>query len=437
VIWRHPWAWLGLAAIALPVLIHLLGRGHAKVRPFPSLRFLERSRLLPTRRTRIHDWALLLVRAGILAAAVAALAQPWFVSEERGRTVGSTLVRAILVDTSASMRRLSGNESALTVARRDAQRLAGEARASLIVESNGLSRAIRGATDWLSTQPGTRELVIVSDFQRGTLDSADLSSVAADIGVKVARVAVSPATTPITTASRAATATTTWTNDRAEVAWSPQTAVVGDINLLTSDADRASASAAATAAATLGAPLPFDSARRVAVVFPSYDQRAALGTKRIDVPWMTSVAASVRADSLLASVSLRVAATVADTTGIVVARNSARRPVVIAAQSDTRLLFLTAAEPGSVTSAALIAAIDRARSAAPPLAELEPATIDDATLAAWQRAPSADARSNNANDSDGRWLWLVALVLLGVETWIRRERKHLPAAPEVAHARAA
>lgn len=436
-IWRNPWAWLGLAAIALPVLIHLLGRGHAKVRPFPSLRFLERSRLLPTRRTRIHDWPLLLVRAGILAAAVAALAQPWFASDERGRTVGSTLVRAIVVDTSASMRRLSGNESALTVARRDAQRLAGEARASLVVESNDLSRGLRGAADWLSTQPGTRELVIVSDFQRGTLDSADLSRVAADVGVKLARVAVSPVTTPITTSSRAATATTTWTNDRAEVAWSQQTAVVGDVELLTSDGDRASARAAAAAAATLGAPLPFDSAQHVAIVFPSYDQRATLGTKRIDAPWMTAVAATVRADSLLASASLRVVAAVADTTGIVVARNSARRPVVVAAQSDARLLFFTAAEPGAVTSAALIAAIDRARSAAPPVAELEPATLDDATLTAWQRAPNADARSNNANDSDGRWFWLVALVLLGVETWMRRERKHLAGTSEVARARAA
>ena len=434
-IWRNPWAWLGLAAVALPVLIHLLGRGHARVQPFPSLRFLERSKLLPTRRTRIHDWLLLLVRAGILAAAVAALAQPWFASDERARAVGSTLVRAILVDTSASMRRASGNESAVAVARRDAQRLAAEARASLVVESNDVTRELGGAANWLSTQPGTRELVIVSDFQRGALHSADLATVAADIGMKLARVVVSPATTPITTTSRAAIATTTWTNDRADVTWAPSNVAGDDVELLTSDADRLSARAAATAAATLGAPLPFDSAQRVAIVFPSNER--TLAAKRIDAPWMTALAASVRADSLLASAALRVVAAVADTAGIVVARNAARRPVIVAAQSDARLVFFTTADPGSLASAALIAAIDRARSAAPSFAELEPATMDDDALAALQRAPSDDARSTGAGDSDGRWFWLVALALLGVETWMRRERKLIAAAAEVAHAHAA
>jgi hypothetical protein len=28
-IWQIPWAWLGLGALALPLLIHLLGRGRA------------------------------------------------------------------------------------------------------------------------------------------------------------------------------------------------------------------------------------------------------------------------------------------------------------------------------------------------------------------------------------------------------------------------
>ena len=27
-IWQNPWAWLGIGALALPILIHLLGRRH-------------------------------------------------------------------------------------------------------------------------------------------------------------------------------------------------------------------------------------------------------------------------------------------------------------------------------------------------------------------------------------------------------------------------
>src|SRR5262245_32953055 len=138
-IWRNPWAWLGLTTLALPVLIHLLGRGHARVQPFPSLRFLERSKFLPTRRTRLHDVALLLVRLAILAVAVAALAQP-FLRASRARTTTTALARAILVDTSASMRRASNGGTALEAARRNAQRLVADARPALIIESSSPAR---------------------------------------------------------------------------------------------------------------------------------------------------------------------------------------------------------------------------------------------------------------------------------------------------------
>ena len=113
-IWLNPWAWLGLLGVALPVLIHLLGRGHARVHRFPTLRFLGASRLLPTRRTRIHDLPLLLVRIGAVALAVAALAQPLVLTAKRARSLDRGLARAIVVDTSASMRRATpGGTSAI------------------------------------------------------------------------------------------------------------------------------------------------------------------------------------------------------------------------------------------------------------------------------------------------------------------------------------
>jgi hypothetical protein len=103
--WGNPWAWAGLVTVALPILIHLLGRGHARVHRFPTLRFLEASRLLPTRRTRVHDWWLLVTRVGILAVAVAALAQPALRTANRTRALGRALARAIVLDTSFSMLR--------------------------------------------------------------------------------------------------------------------------------------------------------------------------------------------------------------------------------------------------------------------------------------------------------------------------------------------
>src|ERR1700733_3419774 len=105
-IWLNPWAWIGAVGIALPIAIHLLGRGHARVHRFPTLRFLDASRLLPTRRTRIHDPLLLAVRCGAIVLAAAALARPLVVTATRKQSLDRGLARAIVVDTSASMRRM-------------------------------------------------------------------------------------------------------------------------------------------------------------------------------------------------------------------------------------------------------------------------------------------------------------------------------------------
>ncbi|MFI5311756.1 MAG: BatA domain-containing protein, partial [Gemmatimonadales bacterium] len=71
--WLNPWAWAGLVVVGLPVFIHLLGRARARPQRFPTLRFVDPSRLLPRRFTRPHDPLVLAVRVLIFAAAVAAL----------------------------------------------------------------------------------------------------------------------------------------------------------------------------------------------------------------------------------------------------------------------------------------------------------------------------------------------------------------------------
>ncbi|NBW66130.1 hypothetical protein EBR44_10255 [bacterium] len=71
--WGSAGALAGLLLVALPVIIHLLGKDPATRRAFPTLRFIAASRLLPTRWSRIHDPLLLAVRCAVLAAAVVAL----------------------------------------------------------------------------------------------------------------------------------------------------------------------------------------------------------------------------------------------------------------------------------------------------------------------------------------------------------------------------
>jgi hypothetical protein len=55
---------------------------------------------------------------------------------------------------------------------------------------------------------------------------------------------------------------------------------------------------------------------------------------------------------------------------------------------------------------------------------MEPTTVSDDVLRSWQREPDANAAQGSTDGaSDGRWLWIVALALLGLETWLRRTRR--------------
>src|SRR5919202_3844231 len=73
-----PFVLYGFAALAIPILIHLIQREKKQVVEFPSLMFLRRIPYQSVRRRRIRHWALLLVRLAALALIVFAFARPFF-----------------------------------------------------------------------------------------------------------------------------------------------------------------------------------------------------------------------------------------------------------------------------------------------------------------------------------------------------------------------
>ena len=96
----------GLLAISLPILFHLIRRTPRGRQEFSSLMFLTPSPPTITRRSRLSNIFLLLLRAAALALLAFAFARPFLrrdaelnVSQAQGRRV------ALMVDTSASMRR--------------------------------------------------------------------------------------------------------------------------------------------------------------------------------------------------------------------------------------------------------------------------------------------------------------------------------------------
>jgi len=72
---------IGLASIAVPVIIHLIQKERKNVVAFPSLMFLLRTPYQHSRRQRIRDWLLFLTRAAVFL-----LLQRYFV---RGLLAGS------------------------------------------------------------------------------------------------------------------------------------------------------------------------------------------------------------------------------------------------------------------------------------------------------------------------------------------------------------
>ena len=402
----NPWAFGGLALLAVPIAIHLLGRHRARVVKFPSLRFLVASRLTPTRRTRPSDLLLLAIRMAIVAAAVFALAQPVFDRASTKRDLGR-VVRAIVVDTSKSMGRPGPTgESALTVARRESAKLATEATINEVTETAAPGHVLAGASQWLSTQPGTRELIVVSDFQLGAIDSTTLGAVAPEVGVRLVRINVAAPEGAIHARTGDRVARITPGDGRTDVEWSPasKTIAAGPV-ILAGGSERGYAEAArkAAGAGTLsfgrwpqddsGRWPQDDSGPPVAIIYKEYAGRAELAraAKPIDKAWMGDAIAHLHADSTL--VAAAATADVAGDTSLygapfaVIVRNARRQPVVLASRGDVAgragLQLWVLADAGSLTSAALIAGLSGV--AAAPVSELEPRSLPIEVLSRWER----------------------------------------------------
>jgi hypothetical protein len=93
----------GLAALAIPVLIHLIQRERKNIVRFPSLMFVRRIPYSSIRRRRIHNWALLLMRLAALTLIVAAFARPLVRSGSLAAAAGGAREVVILLDRSYSM----------------------------------------------------------------------------------------------------------------------------------------------------------------------------------------------------------------------------------------------------------------------------------------------------------------------------------------------
>ncbi|MBA3707560.1 MAG: BatA domain-containing protein [Planctomycetes bacterium] len=103
----NPWFLVGLVAVAVPILIHLLQRHRIRRVVFPATRFLLGASRRITHTQQLREVTLLILRALVIAVAVFALARPFFTSGgDAGAASGGAPGKAavLVIDVTASMR---------------------------------------------------------------------------------------------------------------------------------------------------------------------------------------------------------------------------------------------------------------------------------------------------------------------------------------------
>jgi hypothetical protein len=194
----HPLALMGLAAAAIPALLHLLERRVPPEATFPPLRYLSEAERQSARRLRLRHLLLLVLRTALIVLIVLAAARPLLPARGGGALVHPPTALALILDNSPSSGVVVDGRPVLdrlrSVARGSLEQATGSDRLWLVladgvtrrgtreallatVDSAGvtarrldLTAAVRAAARLVDAEPlGAREVHVVSDLQRTAL----------------------------------------------------------------------------------------------------------------------------------------------------------------------------------------------------------------------------------------------------------------------------
>ena len=160
----HPLALLGLAAAAIPLLLHLFQRRTPPEAEFPAVRYLAEAERRTARRLRLRHRLLLLLRTALIVALVIAAARP-LVPAPGGATHAPTAL-VVVLDNSPSAGATGGGRLAL-------DRLREMARASLAAAGPG-DRLFVMLADGVARGGTGAELLAVVDSVRPAAVRLDL-----------------------------------------------------------------------------------------------------------------------------------------------------------------------------------------------------------------------------------------------------------------------
>lgn len=195
----HPWVLAGLAAAAIPVLLHLLARREPPTIVFPAVRYLVTTTREHQRRLKLQNWLLLFLRTLLIVVVVLAAAGPTVPLSGVPGHAPSALV--LIVDNSPSsgavvegtpqLRQLVGaarrvldratpKDALWLVAADGIPRRGDRAVLSEVLDGLGISprrldlgSAIGLAGEVLAPEPRPGEIVLLTDLQSSALSPAE------------------------------------------------------------------------------------------------------------------------------------------------------------------------------------------------------------------------------------------------------------------------
>jgi Aerotolerance regulator N-terminal len=194
----HPWVLAGLAAAAIPLLLHLLARREPPTVVFPAVRYLVTTTREHQRRLKLQNWLLLFLRTLLVVILVIAAAGPTVPvsgvpghapsalvlivdnSPSSGAVVGGTPQLRQLILAARRVLARATPEDALWVITADGIPRRGD-RAALTDLLNGLrtsprrlelGSAITLASDVLASEPRPGEIILLTDLQASALSPA-------------------------------------------------------------------------------------------------------------------------------------------------------------------------------------------------------------------------------------------------------------------------
>jgi hypothetical protein len=222
----YPLFLIGTAAVAIPLILHLLRRKVETVVDFPAVRLLEKAPVEQQRRRRLREIILLALRMTALALLAFAFARPYFASTTAAL---SAPVTVIALDTSLSLSAPGQFDKAREAARRAVEKAPATHNVALVTFNDAATLVVPPTTDrggvigaidaTTVSAGGTRfrtalavasealgsgsgSIVIVTDLQQAGWEAADEGAVPEGIEINVVEVSAPPSNVAVTAVRR-------------------------------------------------------------------------------------------------------------------------------------------------------------------------------------------------------------------------------------------